>query len=726
MKKCIFVVTILMVIVLGCCLTVNAVAGELKVGEKQQSRLLLGQYHSYNFYCDETQYYEFQFENQSIETRINVGFADEFLNFFVGKMTVSVYDENEKCLAAKDIKCGYTGKIFLKLNKSTKYNIYVDSTIVGNYSVSVKKLGDAGGDTMENANIISASDKICAAIDAPNDQDWYFFETDNQNSFCDVEIENISGGYKEFTLYEYVSGAGQTPLKVLKDISSYSGGKNNFNVKLEKNKKYYVQLTSSAEGGYILTLDRSIDSVGDDIDEAHKIDLNQSYVSSFDGKDDADWIKIKTSDVDAYYDISIDRLGDYAYTEIIVCDENGNEVKKSNMHCSDLNINIKLEPASVYFICFSSTVTGNYEFSVDESKDEFTDEIENAKTVKLNQAYESAFDGKNDADWMKIKTSDVDAYYNISIDRLGDYAYTEIIVCDENGNEVKKANMHCSDLNIDIKLEPASVYYICFSSTVTGNYKCQIQELADSEADTKNDAFLIVMNQKYQAGIESKEDEDWYCIELPSKTHLEIVLLNESCSRISLELYTSRDMKLETMNMYSSGEGRKNKIFEDAGIYYIKVFGSKGNYTLSLGEYGKTVPTTAGNSKETQGVVGGRILLTIGEKEANVFGKIVSNDVAPIARNGRTMLPARFVAENLGASVYWYGDEEKVVVKNNEVEIILYINSSAAFVNGEKIKLDSPAFAENGRTYTPVRFIAENLGATVDWLPDTQQVLIVK
>ncbi len=480
----------------------------------------------------------------------------------------------------------------------------------------VKKLGDAGGDTWENANIISASDKICAAIDARNDQDWYFFETDNQNSFCDVEIENISGGYKEFTLYEYVSGAGQTPLKVLKDISSYSGGRNTFNVKLERNKKYYVQLTSSAEGGYVLTLDRSIDSVGDDIDEAHKIDLNRSYISSFDGKDDADWMKIKTSDVEAYYDISIDRLGDYAYTVIIVCDESGNEIKKSNMHCSDLNVNIKLEPSSVY--------------------------------------------------------------------------------------------------------------YICFSSTVTGNYKCQIQELADSEADTKNDASLIVMNQKYQAGIESKDDEDWYCIELPSKTHLEIVLLNESCSHVSLELYTSRDMKLETMNVYSSGEGKKNKVCEDAGTYYIKVFGSQGNYTLSLREYGKTTSTTDGNNKEPQGVVGGRILLTIGEKEANVFGKIVSNDVAPIARNGRTMLPARFVAENFGASVYWYGDEEKVVVKNNEVEIILYINSSAAFVNGEKIKLDSPAFAENGRTYTPVRFIAENLGATVDWLPDTQQVLIVK
>lgn len=120
------------------------------------------------------------------------------------------------------------------------------------------------------------------------------------------------------------------------------------------------------------------------------------------------------------------------------------------------------------------------------------------------------------------------------------------------------------------------------------------------------------------------------------------------------------------------------------------------------------------------------IILTIGQKEAIVFGKTKTNDVAPIIRNDRTMLPARFVAEELGAKVSWNEAERKVTIKKTDVEIILTIDSDIALVNGEEIKLDSPAFIENDRTYTSVRFIAENLGASVDWNEGSRKVIITK
>ena len=43
-----------------------------------------------------------------------------------------------------------------------------------------------------------------------------------------------------------------------------------------------------------------------------------------------------------------------------------------------------------------------------------------------------------------------------------------------------------------------------------------------------------------------------------------------------------------------------------------------------------------------------QIILTIGKKDAQIFGKTKSNDVAPKIEKDRTMLPARFVAEKLG------------------------------------------------------------------------------
>lgn len=120
-----------------------------------------------------------------------------------------------------------------------------------------------------------------------------------------------------------------------------------------------------------------------------------------------------------------------------------------------------------------------------------------------------------------------------------------------------------------------------------------------------------------------------------------------------------------------------------------------------------------------------QIVLTIGEKTATVFGEEKTNDVAPKIANDRTMLPARFVAENLGAEVIWTAQEpNKITVEKGETQIVIYVGSNEAFVNGKSVELDSPAFVENDRTYTPVRFIVENLGAEAAWDNETRSVII--
>ena len=121
-----------------------------------------------------------------------------------------------------------------------------------------------------------------------------------------------------------------------------------------------------------------------------------------------------------------------------------------------------------------------------------------------------------------------------------------------------------------------------------------------------------------------------------------------------------------------------------------------------------------------------QIILTVGKKEALVFGKTKSNDVAPVIRNDRTMLPARFVAENLGAKVTWDEEKRLVTITGNGVTILLTIGEVTTMINGKEVKLDSPAFIENDRTYTHIRFIAEELGATVEWIEAEQKVVITK
>lgn len=120
------------------------------------------------------------------------------------------------------------------------------------------------------------------------------------------------------------------------------------------------------------------------------------------------------------------------------------------------------------------------------------------------------------------------------------------------------------------------------------------------------------------------------------------------------------------------------------------------------------------------------IILTIGQKNATIDGKTVSNDVAPKIVNDRTMLPIRFIAEALGAKVDWIEESQTVKITAENIDISLVIGEDFATVNGEKIDLDSPSFIENDRTYLPIRFVSEKLGADVKWDDATQTVNITK
>ena len=119
------------------------------------------------------------------------------------------------------------------------------------------------------------------------------------------------------------------------------------------------------------------------------------------------------------------------------------------------------------------------------------------------------------------------------------------------------------------------------------------------------------------------------------------------------------------------------------------------------------------------------ILLTIDSVIAWVFDEYVANDVPPVIRNERTMLPARFVAEALGGVVTWDEADQKVTIVKGKDTIEIFIGEPFATVNGTPVELDCAAYIENGRTYLPIRFIAENMGATVTWDAAEKTVKIV-
>lgn len=103
------------------------------------------------------------------------------------------------------------------------------------------------------------------------------------------------------------------------------------------------------------------------------------------------------------------------------------------------------------------------------------------------------------------------------------------------------------------------------------------------------------------------------------------------------------------------------------------------------------------------------------ETKVNLDGQELTFDVPPTNLKGRVMVPLRKIFESLGAEVNWDGALQKITATKDSTVITLFLDNTTAIVNGENIPLDVPATLINGRTMVPTRFIAESLGATVQW-----------
>jgi len=90
-------------------------------------------------------------------------------------------------------------------------------------------------------------------------------------------------------------------------------------------------------------------------------------------------------------------------------------------------------------------------------------------------------------------------------------------------------------------------------------------------------------------------------------------------------------------------------------------------------------------------------------------------DVAPILQNGRTLVPFRPLFETLGYKVNWDSAGQKVTGTRAGSTIELWIGNTRALVNGQPHELDVPAIIKNGRTLVPLRFVGEASGKTVRW-----------
>ncbi|MDW7672855.1 MAG: BMP family ABC transporter substrate-binding protein [Bacillota bacterium] len=110
--------------------------------------------------------------------------------------------------------------------------------------------------------------------------------------------------------------------------------------------------------------------------------------------------------------------------------------------------------------------------------------------------------------------------------------------------------------------------------------------------------------------------------------------------------------------------------------------------------------------------------------QVTVDGRTLQFDVPPAILDGRTLVPLKGIFEALGATVQWNAETRTVTGRKGSDLIVLPIDSRYPTVNGSVVELNVPATILNGRTLVPARFIAESLGAEVGWNPETRTVII--
>ena len=138
-------------------------------------------------------------------------------------------------------------------------------------------------------------------------------------------------------------------------------------------------------------------------------------------------------------------------------------------------------------------------------------------------------------------------------------------------------------------------------------------------------------------------------------------------------------------------------------------------------------------SKSYQFTIVTIIQMQINQSEIQVNGQntAIDNDpkVTPVIRDGRTFLPIRAIIEAWEGTIQWDNQTKEVTIEVNGNSIRLTIQQPVALVNGKTKAIDEnpkvAPFILNGRTMLPLRFIAENLQAQVEWDAVTQRITLI-
>ncbi len=114
------------------------------------------------------------------------------------------------------------------------------------------------------------------------------------------------------------------------------------------------------------------------------------------------------------------------------------------------------------------------------------------------------------------------------------------------------------------------------------------------------------------------------------------------------------------------------------------------------------------------------LILYIGSFKALVNDELIQIDpeqeeVVPFIQASRTLIPVRFIAENIGVEVSWDAAEQSVTLLWEDSQIVFIVDKPRAFVNDIEIELDVAPMITQGRTFLPLRALMDILEKPIQY-----------
>lgn len=97
-------------------------------------------------------------------------------------------------------------------------------------------------------------------------------------------------------------------------------------------------------------------------------------------------------------------------------------------------------------------------------------------------------------------------------------------------------------------------------------------------------------------------------------------------------------------------------------------------------------------------------------------GETLFTDVPPyITSSNVTMVPISVISKGLSAGVDWNQTSKTVTISQRDTQLQLTSGKQTALVNGSSVSLDTSVQIKQGRVMVPIRFVSEQLGLLVVW-----------